>query len=100
MIPSSRCCSAASSSASPSSKVSEKRTVAVAPVEQLLEPVAPLLEREVDERLAVDLEQVEDEVDERRPGLALLHRGEARRAPPRRARRPRRRRRSPASSGP
>src|SRR5204863_6331584 len=51
---------------------------AVAPVEQLLEPLAPLGQRQVDKRLALELEQVEDEVDDRRPRLALLHRREAR----------------------
>src|SRR5207248_3417891 len=51
---------------------------AVAPVEQLLEPPAALGQRQVDQRLALELEQVEDEVDERCPGLALLHRREAR----------------------
>ena len=38
------------------------------------------VERQVDERLALDLEQVEDVVDDRRARLALLHRGEARAA--------------------
>ena len=51
---------AASKSASPSSNASETRTRPVAPVEQRLEPLAPLRERQVDERLAVDLEHVED----------------------------------------
>ena len=46
-------------------------------VEELLEPLAPLLERQVDHRLALDLEQVEHVVDDRRPALALLHRREA-----------------------
>ena len=43
-----------------------------------LEPRAALGERQVDERLAVDLEHVEDLVDDRRAGLPLLHRREAR----------------------
>ena len=47
-------------------------------VQKLLQSLAPLLEREVDDRLALHLEQVEDEVDDRRAGLALLHRREAR----------------------
>ena len=53
---------------------------AVALVQQLLEPRAPLRERQIDHRLAVHLEQVEEVVDDRRPGLALLHRREARAA--------------------
>ena len=52
----------------------------VAAVEQLLQPLAPLGQRQVDERLALELEQVEDEVDDRRPRLALLHQREARAA--------------------
>ena len=45
-------------------------------VYELLQPRVPLLERQVDERLALELEQVEEVVDERpRP---LLHRREAR----------------------
>ena len=51
---------------------------AVAPVEQRLQPPAPLAQRQIDERLALELEQVEGLVDERRARLALLHRGEAR----------------------
>ena len=51
---------------------------AVALVEQLLEPGAPLRQRQVDHRLPVQLEQVEDLVDDRRLRLALLHGGEAR----------------------
>src|SRR5581483_302107 len=51
---------------------------AVAPVEEVREPRAPVDERQVDERLALDLEQVEDVVDDRRTGLALLHQREAR----------------------
>ena len=47
-------------------------------VEQLLEPLAPLLDRELDDRLALDFEQVEEVVDDRRAALALLHGGEAR----------------------
>ena len=46
----------------------------VAFVEELLEPLAALDERQVDQRLALDLEHVEDVVDERRPRLSLLHR--------------------------
>ena len=51
---------------------------AVALVEQRLEPRPPLRQRQVDHRLAVQLQQVEDLVDERRPRLSLLHRREAR----------------------
>src|SRR6266498_1553313 len=53
---------------------------AIPPVEELLQPLAALDEGEVDERLAFDLEQVEDVVDERRSRLPLLHGGEARAA--------------------
>src|SRR2546421_39839 len=51
---------------------------AVAPVEQLQQPLAPFGERQVDQRLALDLEQVEEVVDDRRALLSLLHRREAR----------------------
>ena len=44
--------------------------------EQLLEPGPPLGQRQVDDRLAVGLQQVEHLV--REPGASLLHRGEAR----------------------
>ena len=47
-------------------------------VEELLEPPLALAQRELDERLAVELEQVEDVEDERTG--ALLHRREARAA--------------------
>jgi len=47
---------------------------------ELLQPLAPLGQRQVDAWLAVDLEDVEDLVDERRPRPALLHRREARAA--------------------
>src|SRR5581483_7501835 len=49
----------------------------VAPVEERLEPRAAVAERQVDERLALELEQVEGLVHDRRPGLPLLHRREA-----------------------
>ena len=51
---------------------------AVAAVQQLAQPLSPLRERQVEHRLAVHLEQVEHVVDDQRPGLCLLHRGEAR----------------------
>ena len=51
---------------------------AVAAVEQLAQELAPLRERQLDHRLAVHLEQVEDVVDDRRARLSLLHRREAR----------------------
>ena len=80
MIPSSPCCSAAASSASPSSKLSEKRTVLF----RLSRSFSSRLRRSSSgrstTRLALDLEQVEDVVDDRRPALALLHRREARAA--------------------
>ena len=50
----------------------------VPPVEQLPQTGSAFREREVDHRLAVHLEQVEHVVDDRRAGLCLLHRGEAR----------------------
>ena len=53
---------------------------AIAPVEQGLELLAALDQRELDERPALQLEQVEHLVDDRRPGLSLLHRREARAA--------------------
>src|SRR3954451_8728011 len=49
---------------------------AVAPVEQAVEQLAPLGQREVEQRLPVQLEQVEEVVDDRRS--ALLHEREAR----------------------
>src|SRR5439155_15948211 len=51
---------------------------AVAPVEERLEPLTPVAQRQADERLALDLEHVEGLVDDRRPRLRLLHRREAR----------------------
>src|SRR6185369_15618595 len=51
---------------------------AVAAVEQLAQPLTPLRERQTRHGLAVYLEQVEDVVDDRRPGLRLLHRRETR----------------------
>ena len=50
----------------------------IAPVEQRRQPPAPLAQRQIDERLALELEQVEGLVDDRRARLSLLHRGEAR----------------------
>src|SRR5207248_5471206 len=47
-------------------------------VEEGREPLAPLRQRQLDDRLAVELEQVEGLVHERRVGLPLLHRREAR----------------------
>src|SRR4029078_2383523 len=52
----------------------------VAAVEELLQALPPLDQRQIDERLAVDLEDVEDVVHERRSRLPLLHGGEARAA--------------------
>src|SRR5262249_42949590 len=52
--------------------------VAVPAVEQRVKALAPLGERERDHGLTVDLEHVEDLVDDRRPGLSLLHRRKAR----------------------
>src|SRR4029453_3976229 len=51
---------------------------AVAAVEELPQPGAPLRQRQVDDRLPLDLQQVEDGVDERRPPLRPLHRRKAR----------------------
>ena len=50
----------------------------VSTVEELFEPLSPLGERQVDHRLALDLQHVEDVVDDGRPRLPLLHRREAR----------------------
>ena len=75
MTPSSPSSPAASSSASPSSKTPESWTDRIRR-EQLLEPGPPLCQRQVDDRLAVGLQQVEHLV--REPGASLLHRGEAR----------------------
>ena len=70
-------------------------------VEQLLEPFARRsVQRQVEHRHAVELEHVEDLVDDRRVGLPLLHRREARPSRPRRARTPRRRRRSRECAAP
>ena len=77
-MPSRPCSLAASYSASPSSKASESRTVRFRRSSSASSRAAPLDERQVDERLALELEQVEDLVDDRRAGLALLHRREAR----------------------
>ena len=75
MTPSRPCWAAASSSASPSSNVSVTATDFERP-RSFFEAAAALGQRQVDERLAVLLEQVEDVVDER--PRALLHRREAR----------------------
>ena len=50
------------------------------PVEQLLQQLPALRQRTVEDRLAVELEHVEELVHDRRPGLPLLHGGEARAA--------------------
>src|SRR5262249_16172311 len=47
---------------------------------QRLEPLAPFRERQLDKRLAVCLEDVEDLVDDGRIGASLLHEREARAA--------------------
>ena len=65
-------------------------------VDQLLEPLAPLGQRQVEQRLAVDLEQVED--DETTSCPLPCWSARSARARPRRARRPRRRARRRASA--
>ena len=80
MMPSSPCCLAASNSASPSSNASESWTVVLRRSSSASSRARRSRERQVDERLALDLEHVEDLVDDRRAGLSLLHRREARAA--------------------
>ena len=78
ITPSRPCFFAACMSAGPSSNVSESLTAALSGIEQVAQPLVPLGEGQVDQRLALDLEHVEDVEDER--CAALLHGGEARAA--------------------